>query len=381
MAKFNEFGKKIKALDIKKVVKTLTMLFGVILITFMSFFDMKFDFQNIDWERWIARMTVLVGIMIFGILMGNSTGSDIQKEKTIYDEDNKLIGGLYQLKCAEYEDIRKKIKDKEDSFSSWWLYFKEKKLVEKKIDYLIDSQVDMRLAKLMVKYLTKDDFVVGKMIYDPTKEYEKIYVKELENGETIKFRKIKKEEADEFIKIFSFKLDTYGESYYLSLYDNGYIKTNDAELGKKLAEKIRKDRRNAMILKIVTSTIISIVWSAMTVYDFMEEGGTSAVKQAWINLLTRFTALITSYISGYSTAVVNVRDQARAIENKAQILSNFNNDITQKRFIPESYEESIEREYQEQMENTPKEVEIEIVESEEEQEKEHEHIVNTPLLE
>ena len=45
----------------------------------------------------------------------------------------------------------------------------------------------------------------------------------------------KQEESEEYKKIFAFKLDTYGESYYMSLYDYGDIKTNDAELGKKLA--------------------------------------------------------------------------------------------------------------------------------------------------
>ena len=347
------FGQKIKALDIKKVVKTLTMLFGIVLIIFMSLFDISFDFTNIDWEKWAARTTILIGIMIFGLLMGISTGSDIQKEK---------VNGLYQNKCIEYNEIRLVIKPIEDFFSAWWLYFKEKKLKEKKVDHLIDMQVDIRLAKIMVKHLNKEDFVKGKMIFDPLKPYEKIYVKELDNGETIKFKKIKEEESEEYVKIFSFKLDTYGESYYLSLYDYGDLKTNDAELGKKLAEKIKKDRRNAMIMRIVFSTIISIVWAALTIYDFTE-GDTDKVRQAWMNLLSRFTALITSYISGFSTSVINVRDQARAIENKAQILSNFNNDITQKRFIPESYEESIEREYREQLEKTPKEIESEVIDN------------------
>ena len=349
MARIDEFGKRIKAIDIKKVVKTMVLLFGIILIIVMSLFDLKFDFTNIDWERWIARTTVLVGIMIFGILMGNSTGDDIQKEK---------VGGVYQNKCVEYNEIRALIRPIEDFFGTWWLYFKEKKLIEKKIDYLIDMQVDMRLAKVMVKYLDKEDFVIGKMIYDPFKEYEKIYVKELDNGESVKFKKIKKEDSEKYIKIFSFQLDTYGESYYMSLYDYGDIKTNDAELGKKLAQKIKKDKRNAMIMKIVFSLFISIAWSAITIYEFSEEG---AAKQAWLNLLSRFTALVTSYISGFSTSVVNVRDQARAIENKSKILSNFNHDIATKKFVPESYDESIEREYQEQLKNTPKEIESELV--------------------
>lgn len=340
MAKFDEFGEKVKSIDIKKVVKTLTLLFGIALIIFISFFDAKFDFRSIDWERWIARSTVLVGIMIFGILMGNSTGSDIQKEK---------VGGLFQNKCIEYNEIRALVKPIEDFFSSWWLYFKERKLIEKKVDYLIDNQIDMRLAKLYVKHLEKDDFAVGKMIVDPLKEYEKVYNKVLDNGEEIKFKKIKQETANIILKTYSFTLDTYGESYYLSLYDYGDLKTNDAELGKKLAEKIHKDKRNALLLKITSSLVISIVWSALTVYDFMGEGE-SAVKQAWLNLFTRITALVTSYISGFSTSVVNVRDQARAIENKVKILTNFNNDIERKRFIPESYEEELEREYQKQLE-------------------------------
>ena len=174
--KFDEFGEKIKSIDIKKVVKTLTLLFGIVLIIFISFFDAKFDFTNIDWERWIARSTVLVGIMIFGILMGNSTGSDIQKEK---------IGGLFQNKCLEYNEMREFVKPIEDFFSSWWLFFKERKLIEKKVDYLIDMQIEMRVAKLYGKHLEKDDFVVGKMIFDETKPHEKIYQKELDSGEYV----------------------------------------------------------------------------------------------------------------------------------------------------------------------------------------------------
>lgn len=356
MAKFDEFGERIKSIDIKKVVKTLALLFGIILIIFISFFDAKFDFTNIDWERWIARTTVLVGIMIFGILMGNSTGSDIQKEK---------VGGLFQNKCIEYNETRALIKPIEDFFSSWWLFFKERKLIEKKVDYLIDNQFDMRLAKQIIKHLEKDDFVVGKMIVDPFKEYEKIYVKVLDTGEEIKFKKIKQEQANIILKTYSFSLDTYGESYYMSLYDYGDLKTNDAELGKKLAEKIRKDKASALALKIVSSMVISIAWSALTVYDFISEGGDGAIKQAWLNLFSRITALVTSYISGFSTSVVNVRDQARAIENKSKILSNFHNDIKNKVFVPESYEEQLEREYQEQLSKAPKEVETEIVDNNE----------------
>ena len=93
--------------------------------------------------------------------------------------------------------------------------------------------------------------------------------------------------------------------------------------------------------------IISIVWTALTIKEFVD--GEDSARKAWLNLISRIFALITSFVSGYTTAVVNVRDQARAIENKTNILHDFQTAYDNKEFRIETYEEMIEREYQEQL--------------------------------
>ena len=327
---------KLKSINIKKAIKASTILVGLILVVFISFFNATFDFSNFNWYEWLANSSILVGIMIFGILMGNSTGTDIQQEK---------VGGLYQNNCIQYNEILVQIEIIKIYFSQFWLWYKEQKLIEKKVDFLIDNQFDIRVAKVIIKNIEKEDCVVDKLGYNLANPNEKIYV---QNG--VKIKKLDNEKLEIVKKTFSFVLDTYGDSYYLSLYDDGDSKVNEAEKGKKIAEKIARDKRRSFGLKISSSLIISIVWGALTIYDLMG-GGDDAIKKAWLNLISRVSALITSYLSGFSTSVVNVRDKARAIENKTNILKYFKSSYDNKSFVPETYEQMIEREYKEQLES------------------------------
>lgn len=328
---------KIRALDLKRIIKIATILFGFSIIVFISFYNASFDFYNFNWGEWSANTSILVGIMIFGILMGGSTGNDVQKEKS---------NGRYQTACEEYIIINKAIEQIKMYFSQWWLIYKDKKLETKKIDYLVDNEFDSRLATIIVKNIEKDDLEIGKLKYDPAKPSEKIYVKG-----NLKIKKLDEEKIKIVRNIFSIKLLTFGESYYLSLFNEGLGKINEAEKGVAIANKIKKDKTNSYILKISSSLIISIVWSALSINEFVSGGGDAAVKKAWMNLLSRISALITSYVSGYTTSVVNVRDEASAIENKTSILKEFKQCFDNKSFIPETYEQMIEREYKEQEEH------------------------------
>ena len=325
---------KIKSLNVKRLIKIGTILIGFALIVFISFFSATFDFLNFDWFGWAANSSILVGIMIFGILMGGSIGTDIQKEKQ---------GGRFQIACYEYNSTIALVEQIKYYFSQFWVWYKEQKLIEKKIDYLVDNQFDTRVANVLVREIEKEDLVIGKLLYDENKPLDKIYVKN-----EIKIKKLNKEQLEVFKKIFEIKLDTFGESYYLSLFDDGETKTNEAEKGKKIANKIKQDKRNGFIIKIVSSLVISIVWSALTIKEFTDGGDASATQKAWMNLLSRISALITSFVSGYSTSVINVRDQANAIDNKVSILKSFKSCYEEKLFVPESYEEMIEREFKEQ---------------------------------
>lgn len=330
---------KIKNMNIKKIIKVSAIIIGFALIVFSAFFSATFDFLNFNFPEWLANSCMLVGIMIFGLLMGNSTGTDIQKEK-----DN----GRFQNACNEYTLMKASIDKIVWAFSQFWLWFKAKELKEKRIEYLIDNQFDSRVATIIINIIEKEDLIVGKLGYDESQPHEKIYVK----GKA-KLKKLTSEELEHVKHTFDIRLDTFGESYYLSLFDDGIQGVKKSEKGKKIAKKIAKDKRNSYIIKISSSLVISIVWAALTIKEFAD--GDNAAKKAWLNLLSRTTALVTSFVSGYSTSVINVRDQASAIENKTDILNEFKQSFENKAFVPETYEQMIERELQEQ-ENKEKEL-------------------------
>ena len=326
---------KLKSLNLKRLIKLATILFGFSLIIFISFYNAKFDFQNFNWGEWLANSSILVGIMIFFLTIGNSTGNDIQKEK---------VGGRFQNACNEYNDVLLSIEEIRIFFSQYWLKYKEKKLVEKKIDYLVNNQFNSVVAQKIINEIEKEDLELGKLLYDENKPNEKIYIKN-----DIMFKKLDNQQIELVRNTFKIKLDTFGESYYLYLFDDGDTTTNEAEKGKRIEEKIRRDKAKSFLLKIFSSLIISVVWSALTINDFVSSGGEEAVRKAWLNLLSRISAAITSYASGFSTSVINVRDQANAIENKTDILKGFKKSYDNKTFIPETYEEMLEREYKEQL--------------------------------
>jgi len=325
---------KIKNINTKKVIKATTLIVGLVLIIFSSFFNARFDFLNFQWLDWLANSSILVGIMIFGILLGTSIGSDIQKEK---------VNGRFQMACNDYNTIIVAIEQIRIFFSQWWLHYKEKKLIEKKIDYLVEHQFKTMVAEVIVKNIEKEDLFIGKLGLDINDLNNTIYIK---NG--IKIKKLDEEDLKLVKDTFSIKLDTFGESYYLALFDDEEATTNEAEKGKKIAQKIVRDKRNNYLLKIVSSLVISIIWSALTINEFASGGGDDAVRKAWFNLLSRLCAFITSFVSGYSTSVINVRDQANAIENKTSILKQFKFSLDNKMFVPETYEQMIEREFKEQ---------------------------------
>ena len=193
---------KVRALDLKRIIKIATILFGFSLIVFISFYNATFDFSNFNWGDWLANSSILVGIMIFGILMGNSTGTDIQKEKVVYDS-NKLVGGRYQVACNDYLLAFSAIEQIKMYFSQFWLQYKDKKLEEKKIDYLIDHEFDSRVATIIVKNIEKDDLEIGKLQIDPRFPNEKIYLKN-----EIKIKKLYAEQIEIVRNIFGIRLNT-----------------------------------------------------------------------------------------------------------------------------------------------------------------------------
>lgn len=320
----------------KKIIKAATIVCGLGLIVFMTVSNAIIDPEHLDFFNWLSNSLIIIAIMVFGLLMGESLGEDEQKDK---------INGLYQTSINEYKAIEKLVKNYLIYFSQFFIWFKEKELKIEKVDFLMDNEIDGRWAKQCVDFLEKSDFEVGKFIIDESNPNEKIYLKKLSNGKEIKIHKATKEEAKIIIKMFEVKIETYGYSYYLT-YTKTEIKGGKLKKAVPLNKKINRDKLFNRTLKIISALFISLIWGMLTTREFTSG---EQKKQAWFLLLSRVLALFTSIVSGWTSAVISVKDQAQIIKNKADILQEFYDSMENKIFIPETYDQMIEREYNEQI--------------------------------
>lgn len=325
----------------KKLIKASTLIMGLVLIIFMTVSNIIFEPDKLDFFSWFTNSLISVGIMVFGLLMGESIGHDRQSENP---------KGLYQRNLKSYNSFRLTIENIEIYFSQFFLWFKEKELIKKKIEWLIDNSFDGQWARMIVLYAKKQDMIVGKLIKGD--EEERVYI--TEDGH--KLKKISNEQIEIVKKIFDIKLNTPEYSYFLSAFDN---KSSGGvlEQGTTLRKQIKSDKRFNRALKIVSALFVSLILGMATVSDFTDD---NAKAQAWFNLISRLTALLTSLLSGWSSSVLTVKTEAELLENKQRVLKYFKQTYESGEFKVLTYEEEVEKEIaklatkKEKIDNLPK---------------------------
>jgi len=315
-----------KNITSKKLIKATTLLMGLVLIIFSTLANVIFDPSKLDWIKWLTNSLIILGIMIFGLFMGESISKDKQQENP------KM---LYQTNLREYNDLREKLEPIVLFFAQFYLWFKEKELRTKKINFLIDNQFDGQWARAIVDNCEKIDLdnLISKG------EHDKVYIK---GDKPIK--KVSSEEEIEILKeMFDLKLNAPAYAYFLTAFGTTSSKSV-LETGTYLENKIKSDKRFNRILKITSSLFISLIIGMATVKDF-QEGEQLA---AWLNLVSRLTAFTTSFISGWSSSVITVKTESQILKNKTNVLSDFKNALDSKLFVAEKYEEQVERLLKEQ---------------------------------
>jgi len=137
------------------------------------------------------------------------------------------------------------------------------------------------------------------------------------------------------------KLNSANASYFLTAFTDSKVDDRITEEGKTLNKERKVNRFTNRTLKIVSSLIISLVWGLLTVSDFISGND----SQAWVNLVSRISALFTSFFSGWVSSVIDIKLQARILENKFKVLQYFHNCLMRKMFVPKLEEELAQEEY------------------------------------
>lgn len=314
-----------KRLNPKKILSYI--LLGV-LITFifvLTWIPLIFDIEHLDVNKWITNSLICVGIMIGSILLGETFGEDKQKDK---------VGGAYQTALSNY---KAKLEEITKSgiivfFSQWFIWFKAKELKRKKEGFLVDHGFDQQAAKYIVDFIDRDELAKMK---------EGVYIKTLEDGRELKFKRLHDDEYDVAIEIYSpdFIIDAPKYTYYLSAFgDSASVST--LEEGKRLEKKEQLNKNFNRVFKIIVSLFISFIWGMATVQELKE----GQAQEAVANTFSRTIALVGGLLSGFLTSVVGVKLASQKLDNKTQVLTFMKLDYSNNNFTPKTYDEIVEEE-------------------------------------
>ena len=315
---------KIKKISMKSAMRAFAILWMFVLIVMMTIANVVLD-ETFNWIKWLGNTLILFGITAFGLLIGESTGIDHQKEK---------VDGLYQRELKTYEIKRSDIDPIVVYFPLFYDWYIPTRIEAKHIEFLMLGGMHTDKARAIVRYCTIEDFA----------DLQAHAIEKVVNGKTIHIKKLLDKEVEPVKLVLSggvaFKQS--GTAYYLQ----AHAESNQAdimEVGEYIKEERAKNRRTNRIVRITSGVVISLGLGILTVGD-MSKGNN---VQAWFNLITRIANLITALLSGYLSGVFDVKKQAEAIANKTAILKIFESSYQKHLFEIFDEEEAAKREYEE----------------------------------
>lgn len=335
----NKIKEWLKNTNIKKIIKGLTFAFGILLVIVITIVDAGLDPTKLDFYVWLGNTLILVGIMVYFLLMGESIGSDSQTQNP---------NGLYQNSLREYNTIYKEIEPILIYFSQFYFWFVKREIRKKKIDFLRDNNVDIDYADKIVDFINKNN--VHQLSFESGYLIEEIDFVIPQQTET-------QLQAIRDVIEGKVKLKEPNPTYYLNAFATSKSKSV-LETPESIDNQIKFNRLTNRAFKIITSLVISIVWGMITVNDFMGGNDPTAQSRAWAYLVSRLTAALTSFVSGWGSSVVDTKLKARKLKNKYDMLATFKNSYEKNEFEIMDKQQAARKKYEE---SKKREAEIEII--------------------
>lgn len=310
--------KKIKEMNFKKFARGFAIIWMLIFIIAMTITNVGID-KSFNITKWLGNTMILFGIAVFGIFMGESMGSDMQKERTIKDEKGRITGGLYQKNLYEYNLFRQAIDEIIIYFPLFYDWLVPQRLESKQINFLIMNDVNPKKAKNIVKYCGSDD------LWD----LKSGAIKKVVNGKEIYIDKLNEHEIEPVEQVLKghVKLELSGCSYYLQAFAESNQR-DVLEQGEGYRKARQFNKRSNRAVRLISGVIVSLALGILTVNDFMS--GNDA--QAWVNLVVRIANMFTALLSGWLSGANDVKLEANSIENKTDVLKLFKSGFEKKLF-------------------------------------------------
>lgn len=321
-AAFKEWLSKTNA---KAFMRSLSVFFLVLCITVASVMQLALKPENISWTDWIGNTGVMVAITIVGIFLGESWGTDHQKN---------LRDGKYQLSLHNFRGKVGEISTRSlrSPFQKWYIDFMHRRQREHRISYL--QQFGVIDAEIVVDEIDRfrDFDFVEKVRRRPV---------QTEGGKYVATKNEEQLRAIQDILDGEVSIKAPSSAYYMSELPWGST-LDILDVPAMLQKKRRQAELVGRGVRIFVSVLLSAFWAMITVQEFMDAGNT----QAWMNLVTRITLVVTAIFNGYLNGVVYVSLDTAAFENKVAVLDEFVGDVNAGRFAIIDQQEEAKKEFE-----------------------------------
>lgn len=326
---------KVRNAGIKKISRAVVIIFFVFAMTFATITNV--GFKSFDVGKWAANMLIMIGILVFGLVMGESGGIDYYRG---------LENGVYKKNVKEYNEFNEKIKPFINNFENWFTDMIPSELENKKVNFLVKNGIKIITSKRIVKYCKLDD--LENLKKDITKKTD-------ENNKEIYIEKLEEYQMDAVKWVLEGKiiLDTPNAYYFTTLYNDELNDITIFEQSKSIVRKRKKVKNMNRATRITTSVVFSALWASLTVYQMMS--GESL--ESWMNLISRIAGLFTAILSGYLGAKVMVNLDSRQIKNKYEVLVRYYNDVVNNKYQVKDEQELLKNKYEKEQERKKKEEE------------------------
>lgn len=292
---------KLKSVNLKAAMRVFAIFWMLLLIVVMTITSVGID-KTFDWVKWLGNSMILFGITVFGLLIGESSGIDFQKNRP---------NGLFRMAIKAYDEFRQSIDDIIIYFPLFYDWYIPQRIDQSHVRFLTRCGMHIDKAKAIVKYCSAEDFAALKehAIKKVDSKGNEIFIKKLLDKEV---------EPTRIVLFGEHEFKQSGAAYYLQ----ALAESNQAdimEVGEYIKlERARRKRMNR-IVRISGGLLISLGIGILAVNEIMK--GNDA--QGWVNLVSRISNLFTALLSGYLSGVDDVIKQADAIENKTHVLKIF----------------------------------------------------------
>lgn len=269
---------------------------------------------------WIVRTIRTVAITAFGTVIG---------EQMCLDRMMSMYNGKYQMAKRSFESMRLQMLKWFPYFGEWFLEYMSKELVRKETTYLISKSIAK--ADLIMKYIS-----------EIKPEELKDHACRMRDGTEICQVTEYQAECIAWVQGGHIKIDSYNASYYMAK-DDASPDVSVLEVAKLMDNYERKDIWFNRIYRIAKSLVFSTILAMFSAKDFMN----ASDAEAWFYLVTSIATLVITFSSGWISANKTIDTRVTKLNSKTVVLTNFNADMSQGRYKPESYEEKARKEYEE----------------------------------